>query len=194
MASLLSLRSSHTATIDGLRAENASALVQVLGVVGFALLTALGAQLHLRIYLWEVPITLGTVAVYASGLCLGARNGVLAQLLYIALGLFLPVYAGDGFAPAYFYASASAGYIVGYPLAAAIIGLLSTRWKTLSGSVLAMLAGSAVLFTCGVTWLHYAAGHASWLTSINHGWLRFALFDLLKILAIGGLYTGLRRL
>ena len=42
----------------------------------FAALTALGAQV--RIYLWEVPITLQTIFVYGGGLCLGARNGFLS--------------------------------------------------------------------------------------------------------------------
>ena len=195
MASLLSLQSSRTASIDGLlREEHASALRQALGVASFALLTALGAQFQLRIYLWEVPITLQTLAVYGSGLFLGARNGMLAQLCYLALGFFIPVYAGDGSGTVYFATAPTAGYLIGYPLAAAAIGYLTKRWKTLPGSMLAMLVGSAVLFTCGVAWLHYAAGHGSWMTSINHGWLRFAAIDLLKILTVGLVYSGMRQL
>jgi biotin transport system substrate-specific component len=42
--------------------------------------------------------------------------------------------------------------------------------------------------------LHYAAGHATWLESLDRGWLRFALFDLAKILFLGLLYTGTRRM
>ena len=194
MASPLTLQSSRTATIDGLlREEHASAVRQALGIVGFALLTALGAQFQLRIYLWEVPITLQTLAVYGSGLFLGARNGLLAQLCYLALGFFIPVYAGDGSGVAYFATAPTAGYLIGYPLAALAIGALSKRWKTLPGAMLAILVGSAVLFTCGVTWLHYAADHASWMVSIDHGWLRFAAIDLLKILGVGLAYTGLRQ-
>ncbi len=66
MATLLTLHSPRLVTVDALRQEQASAAVQVLGIVGFALLTALGAQV--RIYLWEVPITLQTLFVYGSGL------------------------------------------------------------------------------------------------------------------------------
>ena len=51
MSTILTLHSPRLATVDGLRQEQASAAVQVLGIVSFALRTALGAQV--RIYLWE---------------------------------------------------------------------------------------------------------------------------------------------
>ena len=190
MDTLLKLHSPFTAAIDGLRQERASALVQVLGIVGFALLTALGAQV--RLYLWEVPFTLQTLAVYGSGLYLGWRNGALAQLLYLALGLVFPVYAGDTFGPAYLFGAITAGYLLAYPLSAALVGLLSKRWNALSGSVLSLIAGSVVLFALGVTWYHYAAGHATWFESIEKGWLRFIPVDLAKILFVALLYTGTR--
>lgn len=156
------------------------------------MLTVLGGQLEFRIYLWEVPITLQTAAVYASGLYLGARNGLLAQLLYLTLGLFLPVFAGDGHGVDYFLGAVTAGYLVSYPLAAAAVGALSNRWKSLSGSALSMIGGAAVVFVLGVTWLHFAAGHETWMESIDKGFLRFAVIDLVKILAVGLLYSGTR--
>lgn len=186
------LTSSRTAAVDVLRADDTATLVQFLSIVGFAVLTALGAQV--RIYIWEVPFTLQTLGVYGSGLYLGWRNGMLAQGLYLILGLFLPVYAGDGFGPAYLFGAVSAGYLLGYPLAAFAIGALSRRWNSLTGSALSMIGGSLVLFTLGVTWLHFAAGHATWLESIDKGWLRFVPVDLAKILLISVIYTGTRRL
>lgn len=194
MNQLLQLSAPRTAFVDRLREEEASVATQVLGVTGFALLTALGAQINVHLYLWEVPITLQTLAVYGSGLYLGWRNGLLAQLLYIAMGLVAPVFAGEGHGLVYLMGAASAGYILAYPFAAAAIGALSKRWNTLSGSMLAMIVGSAVLFTGGVTWLHYAADHATWWESIDKGWLRFVLIDLAKILCVGLFYTGTRRL
>ena len=191
MSTLLTLHSSRLATVDALRQEQASATVQVLGIVGFALLTALGAQV--RLYLWEVPITMQTLFVYSSGLYLGWRNGMLAMLLYLALGLVFPVYAGDGFGPAYLFGAVSAGYLLGMPLSAAVIGRLSRRWNALTGSLLSILAGSLALFTVGVVWLHFAAEHTSWIESIDKGWLRFVLFDMAKILFVGLVYSGTRR-
>ena len=188
---LLTLHSSRTAPVDALRQEQASVLVQAAGVAAFALLAVLGAQV--RIYLWEVPITLQTLAVYGAGLYLGGRNGLLAMLLYLSLGLFFPVFAGDGYGPAYLFGAVSAGYLLGAPLAAGLVGTLSRRWNTLGGSVLSMLGGSLVLFTAGVVWLHFAADHATWFESIDKGWLRFVLFDLAKILTVSLIYTGSRR-
>jgi biotin transport system substrate-specific component len=189
---MFALTATRSSAVDALRHEHASAAIQVLGVIGFALLTVLGAQV--RIYLWEVPFTLQTLVVYGSGLYLGWRNGMLAQILYLMIGLFMPVYAGDGFGLAYFYAAPTAGYLLAYPLAAALVGLLSKRWNTLAGSTLTLIAGSLVVFACGVTWLHFAAGHETWAESIEKGWLRFIPVDLAKIMLVSLLYSGSRKL
>lgn len=191
-SSVLRLYSQRVATIDALREERVSALAQVLAITGFALLTALGAQV--RIYIWEVPFSLQTLAVYGSGLFLGWRNGMLAQILYLTIGLFLPVFAGEGYGFAYLFTAVSAGYLFGYPLAAAVVGWMSRRWNSLTGSTLSMVLGSAVLFTTGVIWLHYAAGHATWFESIDKGWLRFIPVDIAKIVLVSILYTGARHL
>ncbi|MDA0378344.1 MAG: biotin transporter BioY [Bacteroidetes bacterium] len=192
MDSLLGLRSSRVSTLDALRDTSASAGVQMAGIVGFALLTALGAQF--RLYLWEVPFTLQTLAVYGSGLYLGWRNGLLAQALYLVLGLFLPVYAGEGFGPAYLFGAVSAGYLLAYPLSSALVGFLSGRLTGLTGTIVSMVAGSIVLFTLGVLWLHYVAEHTTWFESIDKGWLRFAPVDMAKILGVALLYQGSRAL
>ncbi len=189
---MTALTSPRSSTLDLLRSDRASALTQVLGVVGFALLAVAGAQV--RIFLWEVPITLQTVAIYGSGLFLGWRNGLLAMGLYLGLGLFLPVFAGDGHGAAYLFGAPSAGYLLGAPLAAAVIGWLSRRWNAPAGAVLAVFAGSAVLFTCGVVGLHVIAEHATWAESIEKGWLRFVLFDAAKVLLVALAYSGARRL
>ena len=191
MQSIFQLKTRTPSIVDALRQEKASALVQVLGIIGFSLLTILGAQV--RIYLWEVPFTLQTAAVYGSGLYLGWRGGLLSQLLYIAIGMFFPVFSGEGFGLAYLMTAASAGYIIGFPLAAAIVGFASRRWNSLTGSTLSMICGSLVMFTCGVIGLHYIAGHTTWMESIEKGWLRFIPVDVAKILFVSMLYTGTRR-
>ena len=190
MTALTTLSVPRTAGIDQLHQDRAAAGLQLAGIVTFCLLTVLGAQV--RIYLWEVPFTLQTVAVYGSGLFLGWRNGLVSQLLYLTLGLIFPVYAGDGYGPAYLLGAASAGYLFGFPVAAAVAGALSKKWNSLSGSTLSMIAGSVSLFTLGVVWLHFAAGHGTWIESIDKGWLRFIPADLTKILLVAVLYTGSR--
>jgi biotin transport system substrate-specific component len=83
---------------------------------------------------------------------------------------------------------------MGYPLAAAVVGLMSQRWNSLTGSTLSMVIGSFVVFTAGVVWLHFASGHATWFESIDKGWLRFIPVDIAKIVMVSILYTGSRRM
>ena len=120
---------------DALRRADTSVAVQVAGIVGFALLAAAGAQV--KLYLWEVPITLQTLAVYGAGLFLGSRNGALSMVLYLAVGMLFPVFAGEGHGLGYLM-GLSGGYLLAYPLVAALIGALSKRWNTLAGSALAV--------------------------------------------------------
>ncbi|WP_420456177.1 biotin transporter BioY [Rubrivirga sp.] len=182
---------SRPALADALRRSDAPLAVQVAGVVGFAALAALGA--HARIYLWEVPITLQTVAVYGAGLFLGGRNGFLAMALYLTAGLVLPVFAGGASGLGYFASSASAGYLLAYPLVALLIGRWTDDRPTFLRSALAMTAGAALLFTVGVAWLHVAAGHATWWESVVKGCLLFIGWDLAKVWLVAGGYAGLRR-
>ena len=191
MSSPFALTTRRPAAVDALRAHRVSALTQLATVVLFAMLTALGAQV--RIYLWEVPVTLQTIFVYGGGLCLGARNGFLSILLYVALGLVLPIYSGDGYGISYWLTAVSAGYLLGMPLAALVAGRLSRRWNSVTGSLVSLIGGSLVLFTCGVVWLHYAADHASWMESLDKGFLRFAVIDAAKILCVVLLYQLVRR-
>src|SRR5512138_1804581 len=80
-------------------------------VVLFADLTAVAARISLP--LPPVPLTLQTAMVLLAGAFLGARAGMLAMLLYLAMGLAgLPVFAGGG-GPAYVLAP-SFGYLVGF--------------------------------------------------------------------------------
>ena len=192
MSLSISLRSSQVSAVDALLTDSASLTTQLVGIIGFAALTALGAQF--KIYVWEVPFTLQTLAVYGSGLYLGWKNGLLAQALYLMIGLFFPVYAGEGFGPAYLFGAVSAGYLLSYPLSAAAIGFMSKRFNGLSGSVLSMMAGSLVLFTFGVTWPHFAADHTTWFESLDKGWIRFLPVDLAKILLVTLVYQGTRSL
>lgn len=191
MASFFALHTRRYTAIDVWRTEQVSVAFQLVAVTLFALFTAVGAQF--RIYLWEIPITLQTIFVYSSGLFLGGRNGFLSMLLYLVLGFFLPVYAGNGQGIDYLLTASSAGYLLGMPVAAAIIGWLSTRWNTVAGSALSLLAGSVALFGIGVVWLHFAADHATWAESIDKGWLRFVLFDACKIMLVSLIYGGVRR-
>ncbi|WP_449385312.1 biotin transporter BioY [Cellulomonas soli] len=74
-----------------------------------------------------VPITLQTFAVILSGVVLGARRGTFAVLLYLVIGLAgLPVFAG-GTGGTAVLAGPSVGYLLAFPLGAALAGFLAGR-------------------------------------------------------------------
>ena len=189
--SALALPSARPSILDALRGPRATVAAQVAGVVGFAALAALGAQA--RVYLWEVPVTFQTLAVYGAGLFLGSRNGALSMALYLAAGLVFPVFASAAFGLDYL-TGATAGYLLSYPIVALLVGQLTERWTSFFGAALAMTLGAVLLFASGVTWLHVAADHATWWESIVKGALLFIAFDFAKVWLAAGAFAGLRQI
>ena len=188
--SVLALSAPRPSILDALRGPRATVLAQVVGVVGFAALAALGAQM--RVYLWEVPVSFSTFAVYGAGLFLGARNGAFSMLLYLAAGLFFPVFSGDAYGPSYFL-GATAGYLFAYPLVALTVGALTERWTSFVGSGLAMMVGALLLYTMGVAWLAVAGPYATLWEAVVRGALLFLPWGLVKMWLIAGAHSGLRR-
>ncbi|MCS7082379.1 MAG: biotin transporter BioY [Bacteroidota bacterium] len=183
------MQTSFRARVDVLRQAELSLGAQALGVVGFALLTALGAKV--RLYLWEVPFTLQTLGMLGAGLFLGPRNGLLSQTLYLGLGLFLPVFAGSGYGPGYLL-GATGGYLLAFPLAAYVVGRLTQTQRSWSACLVALLVGGAIVFGIGLPWLHWAAGHASWSETLHKGLLPFLPWEATKWLLLSSLYRALR--
>ena len=187
----VALAAPSAASVDRLRSGEASVALQAALVAGTALLTAALAQFEVRLYLWEVPLTLQTVAVYGSGLFLGARNGALAMGLYLALGLLFPFYAGGGTGLEHL-AGASMGYLVAFPAVAWVAGTVTRHDRGLGRTVLAIVAGSVTLFASGVVGLHLVAG-LGWADAVVNGWLRFVPWDVTKIALVASVYAAARR-
>src|SRR6478752_3229217 len=99
-----------------------------LGLIAvFAALVA-GAALvpGLALNGFGVPITFQTLAVMLTGLVLGPGRGLAAVGLYTLLGLAgLPIFS-QGRSGLGILAGPSAGYIIAFPLAAALVGWLAT--------------------------------------------------------------------
>ena len=116
------------------------------------------AQLTFHVPWTPVPITGQTFAVLLVAATLGMRLGVASQALYVVLGAIgLPFYAGaeGGWTAA---TGSTAGYLVGFVVAAAIVGRLAERRqdRSLLTSLPAFAAGSAVIYVCGATWLAHS--------------------------------------
>ena len=129
--------------------------VTLVLVVGFALLTALMAQIEIPLWFTPVPITGQTFAVLLAGAALGWRAGAASQVLYVALGAIgLPFYSG-GDGGWKIVTGATGGYLIGFIAAAAVIGYLAERKqdRTVVTAIPAFLSGTAVVYLFGVVWL-----------------------------------------
>jgi biotin transport system substrate-specific component len=107
---------------------------------------------------FTVPLTAQSMGVMLAGGILGGRRGALSMLVFLALvAIGLPVLAG-GRGGLGVFAGPSVGFLVGFPVAAYVVGVLSERLHgvssaagRLSASLLANLVGGvAVLYVFGV--------------------------------------------
>lgn len=139
-------------TLADIALPKAGLLTNLMLVVGASLVTALAAQAAIPVPWSPVPITGQTWAVLLSGAVLGARRAFLAQALYLMEGAAgLPVFAGLS-AGAHVLAGPTGGYLMAFPFAAAVTGLLCERgWdRRFLTMVAAMLLGSTVIFALGL--------------------------------------------
>jgi len=125
-------------------------------VIGGSLLIGLAAQVAFPLPWSPVPVTGQTLAILLVGASLGSRLGLLSVGAYLIEGAIgLPVFAPGGAPGLARFTGPTAGYLVGFALAAFAVGWLAERgWdRRLRTAVLAMLAGEAVLYLCGLLWL-----------------------------------------
>ncbi|WP_022906024.1 biotin transporter BioY [Curtobacterium sp. B18] len=127
-------------------------------IAGGALFTAGMAQL--QVPMWPVPITGQTLAVVLVGATLGARRGFLSLLLYAVAGLAgAPIFAEHtgGLAA---LATPSFGYVIGFVIAAAVVGRLAEhQWDRKVGrAAVAFTLASTIPFVTGLPWLAVVLG------------------------------------
>jgi biotin transport system substrate-specific component len=166
---------------DALPGARVRDLALVLGGVG---LMALLAQVSIKVPGSPVPITGQTLGVGLVGATLGLRRGASSLLLYVLLGLVLPIYAnGDqGWDVVW---SANGGYLVGFVLAAALVGRLAElgQDRKVATAALAFVVGQLLVFVPGVIGLKIATD-ADWGWTIHNGFTVFIYGGLVKA-AIG---------
>jgi len=114
------------------------------------------------------------------GALLGRARGGLSVLLYLLEGAAgLPVFAG-GTAGLARLVGPTGGYLVGFVVAAAVVGFLAQRgWDRKVGSTaLAMLVGNAFIYLFGLPWLAHFVGAEK---AVSLGLLPFIPGDLVKL-------------
>ena len=124
-------------------------------VILAAALTAAAAQVAIPVPGSPVPVTGQTFAVLLTAAALGPARGLAAQALYLAAGAAgLPVFAGASHGPGVIF-GASGGYLVGFLLAAALVGYGGRRGADRSAGLTLLLfaLGSLVIYVIGTAWL-----------------------------------------
>jgi biotin transport system substrate-specific component len=173
------------------RLPDAQRGVRLATVLLMAVLTAAAAQFSVPLPFTQVPLTLQPTIVLLGGLVLGSRLGPASQGLYLIAGLVgLPVFAASLTLPPgpLRLLGPTGGYLMVYPLAAYVTGLLAERGfdRGYATSLLAMLAGLVVIYGGGVIWLGLFArmgGESAALglgAALTAGVYPFVLSDLLK--------------
>jgi biotin transport system substrate-specific component len=176
------------------------AALRVTAVVFLAALTAAAAQVSIPLPFTPVPLTLQPVVVLIGGAVLGPRLGMSSQVLYLAAGaLGLPVFAASTVLPqgAARLLGPTGGYLLSYPVAAFVTGWLASRGfdRRYFTSVLAMVAGLAIILATGVVWLMLftpaAGGRMS--TALQLGLYPFVVADLAKVCVAAAILPALWR-
>lgn len=156
-------------------------LVLTGAVAFFAICTAAGAQLRMKVPFSPVPVTAQTFFVLLSGALLGRRLGLTAQALYLVLAMFVP---GAAAGPLHL----TGGYVIGFVVAAYTIGALAAESRSFPRVVGAMAIGSFVIYLVGAVWLAAATGHIG--KAIVQGVVPFIPGDAIKLLAAAAIVTG----
>lgn len=175
--------------------------VAVAAVLFITALTAAAAQVSVPLPFTPVPFTLQPMVVLLGGAALGARRGMASQVLYLAIGIAgLPVFASSPILPQGLLRllGPTGGYLLSYPIAAFLTGLLAQRGfdRRYFTSAIAMAAGLAIVFSCGVAWLAWFARPAGvgLDAALQAGFYPFLAADLLKICIAAGVMPAIWKL
>ena len=147
----------------------------------FGALTAAGA--FIIIPLPFVPITAQTFFLNIAAILLGGSLGALSQFIYVMLGIVgMPVFEG-GKAGLGVIFGPTGGYLLGFIIAAFVIGMVNQMKKT-AGTfwhIFSMLIGMVIIYFLGALQLSFVA-KMSFHKALTIGVLPFIPGDVIKIL------------
>jgi biotin transport system substrate-specific component len=163
-------------------ADGRARIVRNVALVAFGTLL-LAASAKTQVPFWPVPMTLQSMAVVLIGATYGSRLGFATLLAYLAEGAAgLPVLAGTperGIGLAYMVGP-TGGYLLGFLLAATLVGWLVERGfaRSLATVALSVAAAHATVHVFGLLWLSSLVGFEK---AVVGGFVPFVPADLLKM-------------
>jgi biotin transport system substrate-specific component len=151
----------------------------------------LALSAHIQVPFWPVKLSMQTSVVLAVGIAYGSRLGVATVLAYLLEGaLGLPVLqSGAGTA---YMMGPTAGFLLGFVLAAAVMGYCTERGMLhrFSTTIAAVFLALAAIYIPGVVWLAVLFGPAK---SIAFGLTPFLTGEALKVGLVLALVPAIRR-
>jgi biotin transport system substrate-specific component len=165
-------------------------------LIGLSATAVVAAAAHVAIPLpfTPVPLTLQPLAVLGVGLALGPGMGFFTMLAYLAeAAIGLPVLSPAGPGGIAQILGPSGGFLMSYPLVAAIIGgvtrSLSARISSFAAALIAGFCAIAVLFTFGAAWFSNYTHHtlyATWIGAVAP----FLPGEIVKVFVAAGIYRA----
>jgi len=170
---------------------------KLLLALGASVFVALCAHVSVPLPLTPVPLTFSDFAVLLVGLLLGPETAFAALVFYLAEGacglpVFSPLGAG-GLAQLFGH---TGGYLLAYPFAAAVAGILLRALSLVMTRFTAALAAAALastlLMVSGTVWLGFLL-HLNPMRAFVLGAAPFLPGQIVKILAAAGIFASLQR-
>ncbi|HEX9906403.1 MAG TPA: biotin transporter BioY [Propylenella sp.] len=164
---------------------------RIVALAGFAVLGSLilWASAKVSVPFWPVPMTLQTGAVALLAAAYGWRLGLATVVLYLMEGAAgLPVFQGGGGLA--YLAGPTGGFLIGFALAAALVGWFAERGFDRNPVKLfgAMVVADAIVFALGLLWLGTVIGWDKPVLQL--GLYPFILGDLVKMALAAGIVSA----
>lgn len=164
---------------------------RVLGIALAVGALVLAAQFAFPIPGTPIPLSLQPMVVVLAGLLLGPVDAAAAMVVYLMAGAAgLPVFAPMGAPGILRLLGPTGGYLLAYPVAAAVAGRLGAGKASFITRALAAEAGILVIYLGGLAQLAVLSG--SLATAAMVGVVPFVAADAVKALVAAGIAKGRR--
>ena len=159
---------------------------RALGILVAVAALAFASQLAVPLPNTPVPLTLQPFVVVLAGLLIGPLDAAAAMVLYLVAGAAgAPVFAPMGPPGLARLLGPTGGYLLAYPVAAAVAGWLGAGRERFGARLVAAICGILVLYVGGLAQLTVIVGSLSGAAVV--GVLPFVAADLLKAIVAAAL-------
>ena len=159
---------------------------RAIGIVIVAIALALASQIAVPLPGTLVPLTLQPFVVVLAGLLIGPMDAAAAMVLYLVAGAAgAPVFAPIGPPGLARLLGPTGGYLLAYPVAAAVAGWLGAGRERFGARLVAAVAGILVLYVGGLSQLSIITGSVT--TAAVMGVFPFVAADFLKAIVAAAL-------